>query len=818
MKKIFISLSITLSLLCVNAQIQHGGTPYSLSESIPSFSRGIVTLPEFDLDYLKQEDDIFDLQKDIPFRFGYNFDVNYTTKNSGEWTLLSNGDRIWRITFYSEGAQSLNFLLKDFQLAEGCSLFFYNEDYTSILGSFTNENNREHKNLATQLIFGDKITLEFYEPKQVKNLSHFAIKRVTHGYRSLKIPTKGVGDSGSCNNNVICAVGDDWREQIRAAAIIIVFGNGICSGSLINNTCQDKTPYFLTAHHCTDGADVTTWSIGFNFESTDCNGDLGYNNISYQSTNVLALRARNTGSDFALLELVETPPESYNVFFAGWDKTGTTPTSQVGIHHPAGDLKKISFDEDPASSASWGGASTWHISDWEDGTTEGGSSGSPLFDQNKRIIGQLFGGTASCFNNVDDYYGKFDVSWNGGTNSTNQLVTWLDGCNTSENFIDGIDGSANENDASIEFINKPINENCGTTISQQIKILNKGFNILTSVTFNYGINIQSYTWTGSLNQDEFEIIDLGDLFLCEGENFDYSLEITASNLIIDENLQNNSDSFDFSVANGNVVRIEILTNFASSETSFELKTQNGDIIFEENSFSNNTLYTYEKCLAKDDYIFKIFDSGSNGLTALFASDSGYYNIYLNGLLLNSNDDFGAEETITFSAAGNGLLANFNNPDQIETIAFDLSSISFGFVTSHEWTAIDATSMTGNSTVFNTSFDNNGIYDVTLKIKNDQACDIVTKQITVLEYTSLNDLETYFNQSIYPNPTNNTVTVETDYFKNTTITLTNNIGKVVFTKTLTSNKENIDLSTFSKGIYLLTLKNQEHISTFKILKD
>ena len=119
----------------------------------------------------------------------------------------------------------------------------------------------------------------------------------------------------------------------------------------------------------------------------------------------------SSSSDVALLRLEETPPAEYEVHYAGWDATGFTPSTPVGIHHPSGDIKKISFDYNNASNS----GNFWDVNNWEDGTTEPGSSGSPLFDGNtQRIIGQLYGGTASCTSITYDTYGKVSVSWNLG--------------------------------------------------------------------------------------------------------------------------------------------------------------------------------------------------------------------------------------------------------------------------------------------------------------------------------------------------------------------------------------------------------------------
>ena len=104
----------------------------------------------------------------------------------------------------------------------------------------------------------------------------------------------------------------------------------------MNNTAQDGTPYFLTANHCL--GNPNSWVYYFNHESSTCDGNSGPTNQSISGGTLLV----NSGaSDVALIELSSTPPASYDVEYAGWDATGATPTSAVGIHHPSGDLKRF---------------------------------------------------------------------------------------------------------------------------------------------------------------------------------------------------------------------------------------------------------------------------------------------------------------------------------------------------------------------------------------------------------------------------------------------------------------------------------------------
>ena len=68
-----------------------------------------------------------------------------------------------------------------------------------------------------------------------------------------------------------------------------------------------------------------------------------------------------------------------------------------------------------------------------------GSSGAPLFDQDQRIVGLLTGGEANCASSVNDYYTKFDYSWDYYDSKLKHLKTWLDPLNTGAMVIDGKD-------------------------------------------------------------------------------------------------------------------------------------------------------------------------------------------------------------------------------------------------------------------------------------------------------------------------------------------------------------------------------------------
>ena len=143
--------------------------------------------------------------------------------------------------------------------------------------------------------------------------------------------------------NVNCPEGADWQNEKKAVALIVEGGSAVCSGALVNNTAQDGTPYFLTANHCLSGGNPTAnWVYYFNHESATCTGNTGPTN---QSISGSTLKANRAGSDFCLVHLNDTPPQSWDVWYAGWDNSddAAAVSSAVGIHHPDGDVKKISF-------------------------------------------------------------------------------------------------------------------------------------------------------------------------------------------------------------------------------------------------------------------------------------------------------------------------------------------------------------------------------------------------------------------------------------------------------------------------------------------
>ncbi len=429
----FILLVTTLNLF---SQISEGGKPisfqYNLKADFP-----IIEMPEFDVNELLKEDSI----NPLPFRFAKTFSVNYDVKNSGKCETLPNGDKIWRIGFKSSGAYSLNIIFNEYLLPERAKLFLYNELKNDIIGAFTYKNNKDTKILPTMLVKGDVIIIEYYEPFNVEFFGKLNIGQVAHDYKGTFGYQKdgSFGASGSCNIDINCPEGDNWQVEKRSVCRFLMGGAYLCSGALINTTSPTAFSTFLTANHCIPGGAYSTWVFYFNYESPTCNGVDG---STAQTIAGCSFLATHNNLDFCLVEMSSIPPASYHPYYAGWDRA-YMPSWTAGIHHPSGDVKKISIDYDAPtieSHGSWLSDTHWEIGAWDVGTTEQGSSGSPLFNSYGEIVGDLTGGDASCGNPTgSDYYQMLFYSWDTYSNYDEQLKFWLDWDDTGAEYISGYD-------------------------------------------------------------------------------------------------------------------------------------------------------------------------------------------------------------------------------------------------------------------------------------------------------------------------------------------------------------------------------------------
>lgn len=375
----------------------------------------------------------------------------------GTWEEIELGLYLWRLRVTSPGALWLSFGFTQYQLPADATLFIYSPDGEWVAGPYSSNNNSNTDQLWTPMISGDEAIIELtVKETSIKDVL-LMLGSVTHGYHGVGTEPESLDKSGSCNVDVICSQGNGWRDQIRSVGRYS-FSSGassyVCTGSLVNNTSQDGTPYFLTANHCVNSqTGASTVVVYWEYESSTCrtpgSSESGTTLPRPSTSQSGAIwRASYSPSDVTLLELISSPKPSWDVYWSGWDRTGTDPTSAVCIHHPKGHAKRISHENNPLTTTSYGGFTSpgdsthFRVEDWDSGTTEGGSSGSGLWDANKRIVGQLHGGYAACGNDLPDYYGRLYTSWTGGGTSSSRLSNWLDKGSTGASTLDGFDGSS----------------------------------------------------------------------------------------------------------------------------------------------------------------------------------------------------------------------------------------------------------------------------------------------------------------------------------------------------------------------------------------
>ena len=665
MKQLLSLFFIVFTISVAYSQLSIPGTPPSFNATFNS-DIPLTQMPSFDLKKVLAEDALRQKSatKPTPGRFGHKMPVTLNLNNSGKWETLPNGDRIWRLAIQSKKAFSINLLFDKFYLPHGGELYLYNEAQDYVLGAFTSQNNKPYNEFSTSPTPGDMTILEYYEPQSVKGQAQIQISQVVHAYKDIfktmqQVLDKGYGDSGACNIDVECPLGNNWANEIKSVALILVNGNDWCSGAMVNNTLQDGTPYFLTADHCLS-PNLTTWTFVFNYESPSCGGANG----SYaDAISGATLKANSGASDFALLELSATPPPSYTVYYAGWDNSGVAPNECTAIHHPSGDVKKISFNDDPLINGVSNGVNYWRITEWEQGTTEGGSSGSPIFDANHRIVGQLQGGLASCSNITWDEYGKFSVSWDMNTPTNQQLKHWLDPNNSGAITQDGAFFlNIPSYDIALQTVISPPTTNalCDTVVHPSFKVKNLGDSTITHFDVVYEFNnngmLDTFTWMGSIALFQETTVNLPPATLPYGIH-SMTAFVTMPNDSLDANLSNDTLSFTFNLLNNNGATVNFTTDNDPDENTYEIIDENGNILFMRDIFNGASLNTESFCLNDGCYRFVINDSDGDGL-----GPNGQFEVVIDGISIGLISGTFTSDTL-YACLPYTLYSNFKIENQ-----------------------------------------------------------------------------------------------------------------------------------------------------------
>lgn len=429
----------------VIGQLSKGGLPYTSVDGTKFDSLEVESIMPQNNKALKSVYAPVSQSKSESLKFAHPLPLSNTIDNSGRWTVIDDSSMVWRLALQSKGAYSLSLLFDKFVMPPSGKLFIYNSDKSTILGAFTESNNRPDSLFLTAPVAGDVIYLEYIQDLSETQKPILSISQINHDFLnvfksfSLKV-TDSFGAAGECNVDVTDDSEYNNLPQIRSVCKLLIGGTELCSGTMLANTADDNSIFLITAGHCIETAsNAATTLFYYNYESphgeSSIKGCLDFQ--TYGSTVV----ARATNTDFALVKLdTEKPASFFMPYLSGWNRSVSPPSPSFVIHHPGGDVKKISRSESILIATSYDYMGQflpnyhWRVAAWSSGTTEMGSSGSGLFDNNGTLVGTLSGGSASCGYSYDDYFVRFEKIWNSAAESNLQLQAWLDPSNLASSY------------------------------------------------------------------------------------------------------------------------------------------------------------------------------------------------------------------------------------------------------------------------------------------------------------------------------------------------------------------------------------------------
>ena len=353
------------------------------------------------------------------------------------WQAVADGGRVARIEITSPGAEGLRVALALPQAHPDLTLRFTgNGPRAAVHGPYVANAVSEAADrdgmFWTPVLEGDTAIIELHAAGGatvdglamiVGPLSHLVIAGAS--LQDARKRAADIGDADSCNLDFACVSPSPALTQTANSVGKLVFndrlgGTFLCSGTMLNDSTSSFTPYLFTANHCIDDAFLaSTLNVYWFFRAQTCDS-LAVPPYELQTGGAMML-ARSVDFDWSLLRMHRAPPAG--VFFAAW-RAEPVPEGAIatGLHHPQGDLLMFSQGRVTCGGAngcsggyqSFSDGSTFIRMQWDEGTTQTGSSGSGLFTFLQgagyyELRGGLFGGDASCsFRNGPDYYSRLD--------------------------------------------------------------------------------------------------------------------------------------------------------------------------------------------------------------------------------------------------------------------------------------------------------------------------------------------------------------------------------------------------------------------------
>jgi V8-like Glu-specific endopeptidase len=391
-------------------------------------------------------------KRGVPLLEAKMYTLDIVADTVGVWSVLPSKENIWKLTFEIPEAKGFFIGFDQFYLPIGSYLYVYEKSNLKSAIVYKHEDNPKGGSYSIENLRGNNVVLEYVAPAGTEK-PQLHIADLGYKYSDEQGNLSGYNSSeNSCMIDVNCPEGDFWQNQKKGVVQLRVRRNGtlesssnLCSGTLINNTSEDKTPYILTAYHCFESvqlSDIVNTEFFFEYEKFECGIDNRPAYKYHKGAIPLVMNPINDGSDGVLLKLTDAIPDDWDVYYNGWDRTKDASTAGSAIHHPLGDVKKITLYDKPVTSGKWEDkvpVETHWIVTYSEGVTEAGSSGAPLFNQNGYIVGTLTGGENTCSSpNRPDYYGKFWYHWDQYPDENMHMSKYLDPKNMGVTRLRGL--------------------------------------------------------------------------------------------------------------------------------------------------------------------------------------------------------------------------------------------------------------------------------------------------------------------------------------------------------------------------------------------
>ncbi len=343
------------------------------------------------------------------------------------WQLLAGGGQVTQFTIISPNAAALRVALAANKIPSGAELRFVGSKAPgNVLGPVTAAKILKHQIYWSPMVEGDSLTVEIYLPAgMTPGDIEFNLVKVSHLLSSPTSLDKNFlqekAGAAACELDAVCHYNSGGIQSAATSVARMIFTDPIggssyyCSGTLLNSVTL-SAPYFYSASHCiSDQPTASTLNTFWFYESASCNSATT-NSGTRTLTGGATLLYNDTVNDGLLLRLNDSAPAGAS--FSGWNASAvTTGTSLVGLHHPAGDHKKISLGSTTGQGPLPDGSGSYTAVAWTQGITEGGSSGSGLFVMNAtsgqyQLRGGLWGGASSCAApTAPDFYSRFDLAY-----------------------------------------------------------------------------------------------------------------------------------------------------------------------------------------------------------------------------------------------------------------------------------------------------------------------------------------------------------------------------------------------------------------------